>query len=65
MLRVYPPLEVSMKTSLAVRRVRPWRSLTADVVATDMVADDTTHGIDEGDVGALRSDAPRRRVNRV
>ena len=54
-----------MKTSLAVRRVRAWRSLTAEIVAPDMVADDATHGTDEGDVGALRSDAPRRRVNRV
>ena len=59
------PLEVSAKASLAVRRVRAWRSLTAEIVAPDMVVDAATHALDDGDFGALRSDAPRRHVNRV
>jgi hypothetical protein len=59
------PLEVPAKASLAVRRVRAWPSLTVEIVAPDMVVDDATHEFDDGDVGALRSDAPRRRVNRV
>jgi hypothetical protein len=56
------PLEVSAKASLAVRRVQAWRSLAGEIVAPDMMADGTTHGLDDGDVGALRSDAPRRRL---
>lgn len=59
------PLEVSAQDSLAVRSLRVWRSTTAWMVALDIVGDGATRGHDGGDVDALRSDTPRRCVNRV
>jgi hypothetical protein len=65
LLRVYPPVGVRTGLIAAVRSMRVRRSTTAWMVVLDPVVDGATRGHDGGDVDALRSDAPHRRVKRV